>query len=201
MMASSASMISSRLTRLLVKLSFRLNALVGGLIREDVVLRAAGLRLGRRLAQLLARGAALAGDLLDQGGHFLRRLLPNYLQKQRLRGNVGQPTKIPDLLGHLVQRQRLGDRGARLAQPPRQVLVRVAAALGQAVQRLGLFERRQVLALQVLDQRELDDLGVVDVADDDRQLAQAGLDRRLVAALAGDDLEALAALAGRRAAR
>ena len=37
-------------------------------------------------------------------------------------------------------------------------------------------------------------LGVVDLADDDRQLAQAGLDRRLVAALAGDDLEALAAL-------
>ena len=30
MIASSASMISSRLTRLLVKLSFRLNALVGG---------------------------------------------------------------------------------------------------------------------------------------------------------------------------
>ena len=38
-------------------------------------------------------------------------------------------------------------------------------------------------------------LGVVDVADDDRQLAEAGLDRGLVAALAGDDLEAVAALA------
>ena len=79
--------------------------------------------------------------------------------------------------------------------------MRVAAALGQAVQRLGLFERRQVLALEVLDQRELDDLGVVDLADDDRQLAQADLDRRLVAPLAGDDLEPVAALAGRPAAR
>ena len=77
----------------------------------------------------------------------------------------------------------------------------VAAALGQAVQRLGFFERRQVLALQVLDQRQLEHLGVVDVADDDRQLAQADLDRRLVAALAGDDLEPLAALAARPAAR
>ena len=69
------------------------------------------------------------------------------------------------------------------------------------MQRLGFFERRQVLALQVLDQRQLEHLGVVDVADDHRQLAQADLDRRLVAPLAGDDLEAVAALAGRPAAR
>src|SRR4051812_32893005 len=59
---------------------------------EDVVLRAAGLRLGRGVAQLLAGGAALAGDLLDEGGHFLRGVLSNYLEKQRLGGNVGQPT-------------------------------------------------------------------------------------------------------------
>ena len=79
--------------------------------------------------------------------------------------------------------------------------MRVAAALRQALQRLGLFERRQVLALQVLDQRELEHLGVVDVADDDRQLPEADLDRRLVAPLAGDDLKPLAALAARPAAR
>ena len=77
----------------------------------------------------------------------------------------------------------------------------VAAAIGQAVQRLGLFERGQILALKVLDQRELDDLGVVDFANDDRQLAQAGLDRGLVAALARDDLEPARRAAGRPAAR
>src|SRR5437867_4983058 len=47
--------------------------------REHVVLRAPGLRLRRRLAKLLARRAALAGDLFDEGSHFLGGLLPNYL--------------------------------------------------------------------------------------------------------------------------
>ncbi len=97
--------------------------------------------------------------------------------------------------GMRSQRQRLGDRRPRLAQPPGEVLVGIAAARGQALQRLGLFERRQVLALEVLDQRDLEHLGIVDVADDGRQFAQADLDRRLIAPLAGDDLEPLAALA------
>ena len=79
----------------------------------------------------------------------------------------------------------------------RHVLVRVAAPRRQRLQRLGLFERRQVLALDVLDQRDLDDLVVVDLADDDRDLAQADLHGRLVAALAGDDLEPAARAAGR----
>jgi hypothetical protein len=39
------------------------------------------------------------------------------------------------------------------------------------MQCLGLLERRQVLALDVLDQRNLDDLVVVHLADDDRDLA------------------------------
>ena len=91
----------------------------------------------------------------------------------------------------------LGNRRPRLPQPPRQVLVRVAAARRQRLQRLGLFERRQVLALEVLDQRDLDDLVVVHLADDDREFAQADLDGRLVAALAGDDLEPRPRAAGR----
>ena len=71
----------------------------------------------------------------------------------------------------------------------------VAAALGQAVERLRFFERGQVLALEVLDQREFQHLGLVDVPDDDRQLPQAGLDRRLVSPFAGHDLEPGAARA------
>ncbi|MEZ5285448.1 MAG: hypothetical protein R2712_11725 [Vicinamibacterales bacterium] len=73
--------------------------------------------------------------------------------------------------------------------------MRVAAALGQAAQGLGLFERRQVLALDVLDQRELQHLRLVDVPHDDRELREAGLDGGVVAALAGDDLVAGALLA------
>src|SRR5262249_36606424 len=69
-------------------------------VGECVVLRPAHLRPRGLLADLLARGAALAGDFLDEGGHFRRGLLPNDLEKQRLRGNVGQPTKGPDLVGY-----------------------------------------------------------------------------------------------------
>src|SRR4029079_12770833 len=89
---------------------------------EDVVLRASWPRPGRRLAHLLPCDAALTGDLLDEGGHFLGGILSNYLQQQRLRRNVGQPTQVADLLRHGVQRQRFGDRGPRLAEAPRQVL-------------------------------------------------------------------------------
>src|SRR5439155_18751715 len=81
-----------------------------GPIGEYVLLWPSRLRLRRRLPQLLARGAPLAGDLFNQGGHFLGRLLPNYLQEQRLRGNVGQPTKVPHLVRNGVQRERLRHR-------------------------------------------------------------------------------------------
>src|SRR6266508_5476329 len=49
-------------------------------VGEDVVLGAPRPRLGGGGAQLLpCGGAALAGEFLDQGGHFLGRILPNYL--------------------------------------------------------------------------------------------------------------------------
>src|SRR5262245_2316959 len=146
------------------KTQFQIERFGGRTIREDVMLRAAGLRLRRCLAQLLPRGSALAGDLLDERRHFLRRLLFYQLREPRLGGNVGQPTKVADFLGHCLQRQRLGDRGARFSEAPGKVLVRVAAAIGEAVQRLRLLERRQVLALQILDERQLDHFRVVDVA-------------------------------------
>src|SRR5215471_8830707 len=63
----------------------------GRLVFEDVVLRTAGfwLRGVLVLSDGLAGGASVTGDPLDQGDHFLRVALPNYLQKQRLGGNVG----------------------------------------------------------------------------------------------------------------
>ena len=48
-------------------------------IREDVMLRPAGLGLGNGLPKLLAGRAALAGDSFDEGGHFFRRFLSNHL--------------------------------------------------------------------------------------------------------------------------
>src|SRR5580704_4695676 len=57
----------------------QLEQLAGRAVREGVVPRPARLLLGGRFAYLLPGGAALAGDLLDEGGHFFRRILPNYL--------------------------------------------------------------------------------------------------------------------------
>jgi hypothetical protein len=54
-------------------------------VGEDEMLRPARLRLGDGLAELLARRAALGGDLIDQGHHFIGVFLPNYLQKHGLR--------------------------------------------------------------------------------------------------------------------
>ena len=54
-----------------------------------------------------------------------------------------------------MERQRLGNRCPRLPQPPRQILVRITAAVREAVQRLGLLERREIFPLEVLDEREL----------------------------------------------
>ena len=71
----------------------------------------------------------------------------------------------------------------------------IAAALGEALERLRLLERGEILTLKVLDARKLQHLGLIDVADDDRQVAEPHLHRRLIAALAGDNLEPLAALA------
>jgi hypothetical protein len=71
--------------------------------------------------------------------------------------------------------------------------VRVAVALGQRLQTVRLFERAQVLALEVLDERDLHRLGVGGLADDARDLAQPRFDRGAIPSLARDDLEARAA--------
>src|SRR4029079_5409907 len=71
----------------------------------------------------------------------------------------------------------------------------VTAALGQASHGLSLLEGAEVLPLDVLDQRHLDDLGVIDFADDDRDLPKPDPNGRLVTALAGDDLVAPTSLA------
>ena len=72
--------------------------------------------------------------------------------------------------------------------------MRIPAAFGQARHGLSFFERPQVLALNVLDERNLDNLGVVDFPDHDRELPKPDAHGRLVAALTGDDLIPAAAL-------
>ena len=62
-------------------------------------------------------------------------------------------------------------------------------SLDQALIAGGLFQRVEILALQVLDQRHLERLGRRDVAHDRRHLMKTRPLRRAPAALAGDQLE------------
>ena len=59
---------------------------------------------------------------------------------------------------------------------------------------MRLVQRSELLALQVLNQRDLHHLHVVRGALHDGELAEADLDGRVVAALPGDDLVPAAAL-------
>ena len=81
-----------------------------------------------------------------------------------------RPTRVGDLL---MGEPELVD------QPP------------EAMRRL---DRIEVLALQVLDERQLEPLLVVEVADDRRDAVQTGRRRRADAPLAGDELVAVEGL-------
>src|SRR5215469_12900507 len=61
--------------------------------------------------------------------------------------------------------------------------------LHQPVIGLGLLQRRQILALQVLDERDLERLGIGKSTHDDRDLVHADALRRAPAPLAGNQLE------------
>ena len=106
-------------------------------------------------------------------------------------GFVGDPCLAghrPNAVRDVVDQQRLRDGRARFSDHLRNAFVCVSELLLQQHQPFGLFERRQVLALDVLDQGDLQRLLVVDVQLDRRDLVEAGQHRRAVAALAGDDL-------------
>src|SRR5689334_24272338 len=88
----------------------------------------------------------------------------------------------------LQQAQRVRDRRPVLAEALRERLLRVLVLLHEAIERLGELHRVQILALHVLDERELERALRRDVLDDDEHLTEPRLLRRTPATLAGDDL-------------
>ena len=94
----------------------------------------------------------------------------------------------------------VGDRRAILADGGRDRFLRQLQFVGQPPVRLRFFDRIQIVALDVLDERDLQQLIVGDLADDDGDLEQAGALRRAPAAFAGDDLVAVADAADERSA-
>ena len=86
----------------------------------------------------------------------------------------------------------VGNRGAILANGGRHLFLGHLIVINQTAIRLRFFDRVQVLTLQVLDQRELQQLVVRNIAHDDRNLEQTGLLRGTPPTLAGNDLKGVA---------
>ena len=88
----------------------------------------------------------------------------------------------------LEQSQQVGDVAARLVNQLADLVLRVAVTLDQLPIAFGLLDRVQILALDILDQRQLGDRRFVDLAHDRRDRVEPRALRRAPAPLAGDDL-------------
>ena len=88
----------------------------------------------------------------------------------------------------LQQPQQVRDMTARLVDDLGEHLLRMPIFARQPLIGLRFFDRVEILALDVLDQRDLERLGIVEVANDDRHLVQPRALRRPPAPLARDDL-------------
>ncbi len=99
---------------------------------------------------------------------------------------------IDDALLHRArqfeQPQQIGDMAARFVDELAQSLLGMPEILDQAMIRLGLFDRIEILPLNILDQRDFERFGIVERADDHRHLVQPRTLRRTPAPLARDDL-------------
>ena len=93
---------------------------------------------------------------------------------------------VQDLLIEREQAQRVGHPAAALAQHDGELLLGRAVAVEQLLEGRGLLDGVEVLALDVLEQGDLEGLGLLVGADDGRDLRDAGHARRAQAALAGD---------------
>ena len=97
--------------------------------------------------------------------------------------------------GQVHQAQQVRDRAARAADRGGRLLVGEVEFGDQARDALRFFQRIQVFALDVLDQRHRGGGLVVDLAHQHRDLVQPGQLRGAEAPFAGDDLVALRAVA------
>ena len=87
--------------------------------------------------------------------------------------------------------QRVGDGRASSTDPAGDVVLAEAELVDELPIGLGRLERVEVLALEVLDERELELVTIGELADDRRDPLEAGGLRGTKAALAGDELVAV----------
>ena len=81
---------------------------------------------------------------------------------------------------------------ARLVDDLRQLILGVAVSLDELAVGLGFLQRVEILALDILDQRDLGSRRIVDFADNRGDAVELSSLRRAPPPFAGDDLEAVA---------
>src|SRR5262245_30403030 len=94
-------------------------------------------------------------------------------------------------VGQREQAKGVGDGRPALSHPLRDLLLGETVHLDQLAIGLRLLERRQILALEVLDQRQLEALRRRRLPDDDWYLLEAGTLGSAEPTLAGDQLVAV----------
>ena len=121
-------------------------------------------RGARSRAPTSPRGDRVAGeaaaDVVALGACRIARPWPS------LSSPVGE--QLEHVVGQVEQPDQVRDRGPAAAEPPRELLLREPELLDQRRAGARLVDRVEVLAGHVLDQRRLQPLGLVLVADDRR---------------------------------
>ena len=98
---------------------------------------------------------------------------------------------VLNILRQGQQAQKVGDVGPALAQSLGQPVLRVIEPVHQLPVAHRLLDRVQIGALDVLDDRDFQNLGIVEVAHQNRNFVQLRHLGRAPAAFAGNDLEHL----------
>ena len=107
---------------------------------------------------------------------------------------LGQPAvrdRGLDARGEVEQAQRVRDRRSGAADAGRDVLLAEPELLDELAVGVGRLERVEVLALEVLDEREFELLAIGELAHDRRDAVETGGLRGPQPALAGDELVAV----------
>src|SRR6185437_9712146 len=107
------------------------------------------------------------------------------------RGQSAGANQLLDIFWELQETKRIGEVAAALADDLGEILLRVAVAVHKQLVALAFLDCVQVLALDVLDDGDLDRLLVRQRADDHWHFVQSGELSGPPAPLAGDDLEGL----------
>src|SRR4051794_7824366 len=93
------------------------------------------------------------------------------------------------ILGEFQEPDQVRDGGAVEAQAAGEFFLSPAVVDEVVAERDRLFQRVQVLALEVLDHGDLADLAVIEFQDSGREVVEPGLNARAEASLAGDELK------------